>query len=292
MRKEFVKTVESLLLEDEKTTLLLGDIGVFGFRNSFKNYPERVFNIGILEQSTISLSAGLSLSGLIPIVHTIAPFLVERAFEQLKLDFGYQNLGGNFVSVGSSYDYSALGPTHHCPGDVQVLSTIPNLEIVVPGNSEEFNKIFTQTYKNNKPTYFRLSEYENEKTYNTEFGKGVIIKKGTNATIICFGNILQNVIDATKEMDVTILYYNTINPFDSQLISEHFNENIIVIEPFYKGSTNYKITESLAGYKYKLFNIGIPHNFLYNYGTKKEQDKFLNLDYEGIKKQIEIWLTQ
>jgi transketolase len=79
MRKQFVKTVGNLLDNNQKCVLLLGDIGVFGFKEYFIKYPERVYNIGILEQSTISLSSGLSINGLIPIVHTIAPFLVERA---------------------------------------------------------------------------------------------------------------------------------------------------------------------------------------------------------------------
>ena len=200
MRKQLINTVESILEVNQKATLLLGDIGVFGFRNSFKNHPARVYNIGILEQSTISLASGMAITGLIPIVHTIAPFLVERAFEQLKLDFGYQNLGGNFISVGASYDYAALGPTHHCPRDIQLLLTIPNMEIIVPGTSKEFHKLFMESYDNKNPTYFRLSEYENEESYDVNFGKGVLVKKGKNATIICFGNTLQSTLEATKNI--------------------------------------------------------------------------------------------
>ena len=120
MRKQFIETVEAIIKEDERAVLLLGDIGVFGFRKIFETHKERVFNIGILEQSTISMASGMAMTGLIPIVHTIAPFLVERGLEQLKIDFGYQKLGGNFVSVGASYDYAALGCTHHCPGDVGI----------------------------------------------------------------------------------------------------------------------------------------------------------------------------
>jgi hypothetical protein len=70
MRKQFVKTVESLVEIDTRAVVLLGDIGIFGFRNSFKNYPDRTYNIGILEQSTISLAAGLSIGSMIPIIHT------------------------------------------------------------------------------------------------------------------------------------------------------------------------------------------------------------------------------
>jgi transketolase len=109
MRKQFTKTITKFLIKNNKIILLLGDIGVFGFKNLLKKYPARALNIGILEQSTISFAAGLSKSGFIPIVHTIAPFIVARAFEQLKIDFGYQKLKGNFITIGSSYDYASLG---------------------------------------------------------------------------------------------------------------------------------------------------------------------------------------
>jgi len=286
MRKQLIKSVEKVLSDNEKTVLLLGDIGVFGFRNAFKSHPSRVYNIGILEQSTVSLASGMSTIGLIPIIHTIAPFLVERSLEQLKVDFGYQNLGGNFISIGGSYDYAGLGPTHHCPGDVSQLLTIPNMEIILPGTSEEFDQLIKQTYNNKQPTYFRLSEYENSVNHTVTFGKANLIKEGKDATIICVGNMLGNVISATKDMDVTILYYTTIHPFDSDLLMNNFNENMIVVEPYYEGALNYKINKTLKGKKYRLNNIGVPHTFLTNYGTKSQHDVNLGLDNNGIEKQI------
>src|SRR3989338_10790641 len=170
MRKQFVKTVESILEKDEKAILLLGDIGVFGFKKAFELFSERVLNIGILEQSTVGLAAGLSMQGFIPIVHTIAPFLVERSIEQLKNDFGYQQLGGNFVSVGASYDYAALGCTHHCPGDVGILKNIPGMEVILPGTAQEFDTLFKAAYADGKPTYFRISERENTESRAVVFG--------------------------------------------------------------------------------------------------------------------------
>ena len=128
---QFPSTILDVLSHDERLQVLLGDIGVFGFRHVFAKYPKNITNIGILEQATVGVAAGMALAGDIPVVHTIAPFLVERAYEQLKVDFGYQNLGGNFVSVGGSYDYAALGCTHHCPADLSLLMNIPGFELVV-----------------------------------------------------------------------------------------------------------------------------------------------------------------
>jgi transketolase len=286
MRKQLINTVSNILEENKTSVLLLGDIGVFGFREEFKKHPERVYNIGILEQSTIGLAAGMSISKLIPFVHTIAPFLVERGLEQLKIDFGYQGLNGNFITIGSSYDYAGLGPTHHCPGDVQQLLTIPNMEIILPGTSSELDSLMKQTYDDGNPTYYRLSEYENEISQNVVFGKANIIKKGKNATIVCVGNTLKNTLEATQNMDVTILYYTTLSPFDSDTLVENFNENLILIEPYYEGGLNYLINKSLEGKKFKITNIGVPHKFLTNYGKKEEHDKHIGLDKEGIEKKI------
>jgi transketolase len=139
MRKQFASTLYEMMKTDENICVLLGDIGVFGFRKCFEEFPTRTYNIGILEQSMISLAAGLSKTDLIPVVHTITPFIVERALEQIKVDFGYQKLNGNFISVGNSYDYAGLGCTHHCPGDIAILSSIPGIQLVAPGNDKEFN---------------------------------------------------------------------------------------------------------------------------------------------------------
>jgi len=287
MRKQFVKTLEKIVNNDNNVSLLLGDIGVFGFRKILKDYPERIFNIGIFEQATIGLSAGLSKIGMIPIMHTISPFMVERGLEQLKVDFGYQKLNGNFVSIGNSYDYAALGPTHHCPADVSLLSTIPNFQIVTPGNSKELDVLFNSEYNNGSPTYFRLGEYEHTQELDVKFGKANIVKKGNDATIICTGSMLDDVLYATENLDVTILYYSTIIPFDYKLLQDNFNSKVILCENFYEGTLNFIVNKALEGECYSLYNIGMKREFLKNYGKKEEHDVSLGLDKYSLRKKIE-----
>ena len=286
MRKQFVTTISEIMSQNEELCLLLGDIGVFGFNKCFEDYSNRTYNIGILEQATIGLAAGMSKVNLIPVVHTIAPFIVERALEQLKTDFGYQNLNGNFISIGNSYDYAGLGCTHHCPSDVATLSAIPNMQIISPGNSYEFDTLFKQSYNNGSPTYFRLSEYEHNLNFEVIFGKANVIKEGTKALIICYGNMLEPIYEVVKDLDVTLLYYSTIIPFDSETLKKYFNNNIIVCEPFYEGSTNYFINKTLEGVSYKLTNIGIPREFILNYGKKSQIDKILGLDINSLKNKL------
>ncbi|MEK7607403.1 MAG: transketolase C-terminal domain-containing protein [Patescibacteria group bacterium] len=289
MRKQFVKTIEEILSKDNRLVVLLGDIGIFGFNNSFKNYPSRVYNIGILEQSTIGVAAGLSMNGLVPVVHTIAPFIVERGFEQIKDDFGYQKLGGNFVSVGASYDYAALGCTHHCPADVGVLKNIPGVEIIVPGTASEFDRLFKSSYADGKPTYFRLSEKSNTQSYDVEFGKAFIIKKGSKATVIAVGPMLDMVKEACKDLDVTILYYTTLAPFDEGTLANAISgKTIFVCEPFYEGTLSFDVSKALSKMSImpRMVYIGVPREFIHYYGKSEDIDKHLKLRTEDIRERI------
>ena len=243
MRKQFVKTISKLFKKDKKIVILLGDIGVFGFRNLFKYNSKRIYNIGILEQSMISLAAGLSNEGMKPIIHTIAPFIVNRAYEQLKIDFGYNKLNGNFVSIGASYDYASLGCTHHCPEDINLMHNIPNMQIVVPGNSEEFNDLFHQSYNKKNPTYYRISDHENDKKFKVKFGKSNYINNKSNITIVAIGPVLNNICPLIEKYKLNLIYLTTIRPFDHNTFKKILKKNssVLIIEPFYSGSINQEI---------------------------------------------------
>lgn len=93
MRDRFAPVVSALLDEDPRVAVVLAAIGVDGFVEAARRHPDRVIDVGIREQLLIGTGAGLALAGLRPVVHTFASFLVERPFEQVKLDFGHQGWG-------------------------------------------------------------------------------------------------------------------------------------------------------------------------------------------------------
>lgn len=100
MRQEFADTMLEVGQVDAKLVVLIGDISHGILQPFAKACPGRFYNIGICESTIVNMAAGLAKVGLYPVVHTIAPFIVERSFEQIKLDFGYQHLGVNLVTVG------------------------------------------------------------------------------------------------------------------------------------------------------------------------------------------------
>ncbi len=279
MRKQFVKTTLSILDKDPKTILLLGDIGVYGFKLGFEKHPKRVYNMGICEQAMTGIAAGLSKSGYTPIIHTIAPFITERNYEQIKISLAYNEAKATIVSAGGSYDYSKLGATHHCPGDVAVLSCIPNLSIMVPGHPDELNFLLSTRY-DKQLNYIRLSERSNSVAANIEFGKIYTVKCGSKAVILAVGTMLEKVLKAVFYEDVTILYCTTLIPFDTDPF-RICNKPVIIVEPFYEGTTATILNKPL-----NITNIGIPRQFLKNYCTIEEQDKFCGLTTEQIRERV------
>lgn len=146
MRKRFPKTVLEIMDKDDRVVVLLGDIGVHAFKDVFAKYPTRCFNVGILEQSMVGMAAGLAMAGFIPIVHTIEPFLVDRAFEQIKIDFGYQELRGNIVGVDVSETAPNLGYTHQCPYALNHMADVQGIHVFNPKFPEDFDTLFKANY--------------------------------------------------------------------------------------------------------------------------------------------------
>lgn len=286
MRKQFVDTMSKTLENNKDSVLLLGDIGVHGFRHAKKQFPHRVYNIGILEQATVSLAAGLKISGFTPTVHTIAPFLIERAYEQIKVDFCYQGLGGNLVTVGGSYDYAALGCTHHCPSDVMMMNLLPNSEIFLPGHSNEFNYLFQKSYKNDHLSYFRLAEVENETHHEVKPYKNLVIRDiNAKTTIVCVGSTLKNVLIATENLDVNIIYCTTVKPFDVNSLKKFLDGTFILIEPY---ASSVILDQVIVCHKMPIHIVShdIPKKFIEKYGTRAEIDKLLGFDANSIKNLI------
>ena len=109
-----------------------GDIGFRIFDDFIDLFPNRFINCGIAEQNMISVAAGLSSEGKIPIVYTIIPFLLMRAYEQIRVDVGINNQNVILVGVGGGLAYDKLGSTHHACEDLALARTIPNLNTYFP----------------------------------------------------------------------------------------------------------------------------------------------------------------
>lgn len=287
MRKQMIDSVSKVIAENENTSLFLVDIGVWGFRDVLKNYSERAINCGIFEDGMISIAAGMSLSGITPFIYGISPFILGRAYDQLKLDFCYQKLAGNFITTGAAYDFSKLGYSHYCPEDIELARTMPGLEFIAAGTPKEFEILFNSTWNDGNPTYYRLSDYCNKFDAKVAFGKAAVIKKGSKGVVIAVSTMLDSVIEACGDEDVTILYYTTLVPFDGITLRENLvNEKILLCEPHFEGALLPAIIDSVKDCAVKIKCVGVPRKINRNYGTKIEKDICFGLIDKDIRLEI------
>lgn len=153
MRRKFGKLINELANKDKKILLIVGDIGYGIFDDFRRNHPNRFYNMGICEQSIIGFAAGLALENMKPWVYTITPFLIERPFEQIKLDIDQQK--ANVKLVGYA-DYPNLGPTHSEIVNKSTMSLFKNIKSYYPKDSSYTEKAIFSSYKKKGPCFISL----------------------------------------------------------------------------------------------------------------------------------------
>ena len=153
MRRRFGEVISQLADVDEKIYIVVGDIGFRIFDEFREKHPDRFINMGVCEQSIISVASGMALEGLKPWVYTITPFLIERPFEQVKLDIDQQNVNVNLVGFA---DYPTLGPTHTELDGKKLMRLFSNIKSFYPNDGNETEMMIQQAYEQNRPTFISL----------------------------------------------------------------------------------------------------------------------------------------
>ena len=288
MRRAFAQTASDLVANDERVAVVLAEISTEYLESSMRRHPDRVVNIGIMEQAMVGVAAGFAMEGFHPIAHSLSPFMAERPYEQLKLDFGYQGLGGTFVGVGGSYDYATEGATHHAPADVALMLAIPGMEVLVPGHGEEVDRLLRATYANGRATYLRASVAANAEAHDVAPGRIEVLRRGAGATVLAFGHMLDRVLAACEGLDVTVAYATSLEPFDHEGMRSLAGPTprVVVVEPFYEATSAQVLAETFQGMPASLAFLGVPRAFIHSYGTPEELDAELGLDAAGLRAGI------
>lgn len=289
MRARFAEIATSLLDEDPRVAVVLADISEGLFERARQNHPDRVISLGIREQLLIGVTAGFALEGFRPIAHTYAPFLIERPFEQIKLDLGHQDVGAILVSIGGSYEATREGRTHHSPGDVALIGTLPGWTVHVPGHPDEMETLLREASSSEGRVYLRLTERHNRRPVA---GPGFqLIRRGSQGTLIAVGPMLDSTLAACEGLDLTILYGKTVRPFDEEtLLSTLVAPVVVLVEPYLAGTSAALISGALSHVPHRLLSLGVPPIESRRYGTTGDHDQMYGLDRNGLRASIHSFL--
>lgn len=291
MRKTFINTLIELARKDKDIVLITPDMGFSVLEPFFEEFPDRSFNAGIAEQNAISIAAGLALMGKKPYVYTIIPFLVERAFEQVKLDVAYMNTNVKLIGIGAGFTYGAAGATHHATEDIALMRVLPNMTVCCPGDNNEAEQIIRASINNKNPMYIRIGRH-NRGVFNNEkvaVGKATVIEKGEDIAIISTSNMLPDAAYYCKQLKEQgkkpyLISMHTIKPLDKNVILELVNKGIEIQtmeEHSIIGGLGSAVAEVIAesgkGIKFK--RIGVPDKFSHFIGCQKYIKKQFGLYY-------------
>jgi len=259
MRDSFINSIYKVTKLNNNVLCMVGDIGAFLLRNYIRDFPFNYYNLGAAEANMVGVAAGLALSGKIPFVYTITPFITARCYEQIKIDVCYNNANVKIVGVGSGVSYGTMGSTHHSLEDIAIMRALPNMVIISPSDPQEVEEAVFAAMKYTGPTYIRLTLQSKPLNYdrgNFKIGKARIVKKGANAAIVATGEMVGIAIDAAETLkkyniNCYVINLHTIKPIDKALIkklSEECNAIVSIEEHSVIGGLGSAVSSIISQY--------------------------------------------
>lgn len=236
-----------------------------------KQFPGRLVNVGIAEQTLVGAAAGLAIGGKVAVTCNAAPFLISRANEQVKVDVCYNNTNVKLFGLNAGASYGPLASTHHSIDDIAIMRGFGNIEIYAPSCPVECRKIIEYALDHIGPVYIRLDGKALPEQHNQEYqfvpGKIDVLREGKEIALVAMGSTVHEIVDAAAllvEQGITaaVISIPSIRPCDTQALHKllHQYASIITVEEHnINGGVGSLVAEVLAegGFGGKLRRLGI-----------------------------------
>jgi transketolase len=257
MRTSFIETLVQVAERDPRVWLLTGDLGYSVLEKFSSKFPDRYLNAGVAEQNMVGVAAGLAMTGKVVFVYSIANFPTLRCLEQVRNDVCYHQLSVKIVAVGCGLAYGGHGYTHHGVEDLGVMSLLPHMTVMAPGDPVETRWATNTLVENPGPAYLRLGKagepivHKNEPAF--ELGKAVQVVDGKQATLISTGGMLDMAVKvaallSARGVSIRVLSMPTLRPLDTDRIIAEAKRTgrIITLEEHGPGGLGSMVGECLA----------------------------------------------
>lgn len=234
MRNVFIKELIEQARQDPNLYVLTGDLGFRAFEPFQEEFPDRFINVGVAEANMINVACGLALTSKRVCVYSIVPFITMRCLEQIRNNICFHNLNINIVGVGGGFSYGNQGISHISLEDLAIMRSLPNMAVLCPGDKKEAELVVKAMFSHPGPAFIRLGKAGEKQIYNQEIdfklGDGLIVKDGSDITLISTGNIIENVLEISKELEannisVRVLSFPCIKPINEEQIKKIAKES-------------------------------------------------------------------
>ena len=195
-----------------------------------KAFPDRHIDCGIAECNMMGIAAGLSTTGKVPFASTFAMFASGRAYEQVRNSIGYPHLNVKIGATHAGISVGEDGATHQCNEDMALMRTIPDMVILNPSDDVEARAAVEAAYHHEGPVYLRFGRLavpviNDRPDYKFEIGKGIVLRDGSDVTIIATGLCVSEALGAAEKLaadgiSAQVINIHTIKPLDEELVVE------------------------------------------------------------------------
>ena len=231
MRDAFASEILALATANPRIVLLSGDIGNRLFDGFQSRCAGRFFNCGVAEANMMSMSAGLALSGLRPVVYPIAAFATVRGLEQIRVDVAFQRLPVTIIGVGAGLSYASLNATHHCCEDIGFLRMLPGMTVICPGDPSEVRGALRAALVHPGPVYIRLGKkgepQVHERMPEFAIGRAIVVRPGRDVCLLSTGTMLATAMSSAASLEdmgisTQVVSFHTVKPLDQELLKQVF----------------------------------------------------------------------
>ena len=239
-RESYGETLKELAEEYKNLVVLDADLAAATKTGIFKKaYPDRFFDCGIAEANMMGVAAGLAACGKIPFASTFAMFAAGRAFEIVRNSIGYPHLNVKIGATHAGISVGEDGATHQCNEDIALMRTIPGMTIINPADDVEARAALRAAVAFDGPVYMRFGRLavpviNDAATYKFELGKGIVMKEGSDITIVATGLMVNEAVQAAETLaaegiSARVVNIHTIKPLDKELICKCAKETGVIV---------------------------------------------------------------
>ena len=274
-RLVFGETLAEMGKENDKIVVLDADVCSSTQTKCFcDEFPDRFFNVGIAEANMASVAAGLATTGYIPFISTFALFIALRAGDQLRAQIAYPNLNVKLAGGYAGLSDFADGASHQSVEDMAVMRAIPNIVVLAPSDITETEMAVRAAAEYVGPVFIRLSRAEVTRDFGDdhpfEIGKGIILRDGSDVTLVGTGSTVKRITDAAeildkKGIDARVIDLHTVKPIDRKIIIDAAKETGAIVtmeEHNVIGGLGSAVCETVcAEYPVPVVRGGVPDRF-------------------------------
>ena len=304
-RESYGNALAELGAEYENLVVLDADLAGATKTGVFKKaFPDRHIDCGIAEANMMGIAAGLSTAGKVPFASTFAMFAAGRAYEQVRNSIGYPHLNVKIGATHAGISVGEDGASHQCNEDIALMRTIPGMVVINPSDDVEARAAVRAAYEYEGPVYLRFGRLavpviNDHPDYHFEIGKGIVLREGSDVTIIATGLCVNSSLEAAQMLEAEgisakVVNIHTIKPLDEELVIAAAKETgkvVTVEEHSIIGGLGGAVCELLSEKApTKVKRIGVMDVYGESGPAAKLLEKY-KLDGKGVFQQIRSWLA-